>query len=302
MFFYLEWIDKRPTRIELVKERPQTINYEIPFNIKKEKFLLCGNINPSFVTYYPPPHLKYSKNQYLLSHLQKSVRRMNDIKAVQTSKHLIDLDCNSFLRRLPIIMLEDVTLHSSFPIIIWLMIASSKKYQLKLEMIKWLLGVVYYLSNETSKQIYFKEEKEYQWDESILSDEYNLLLKSLRFRKAYGGMGGDMKMIEYYVGLVLRNEISIKDSKIPLVKPFMEDLKKNEWIYEANDFHCNRYILDSVQHYHPNFKKDYLKLLIWNFSSSLNPREPVTKDKKQEDDWDTIKKTVKRIQKECKYY
>ena len=87
-----------------------------------------------------------------------------------------------------------------------------------------------------------------------------------------------MKMIEYYVGLVLRNEISIKDSKIPLVKPFMEDLKKNEWIYEANDFHCNRYILDSVQHYHPNFKKDYLKLLIWNFSSSLNPRESVTKD------------------------
>ena len=99
---------------------------------------------------------------------------MDDIKAVQTSKHLIDLDCNSFLRRLPIIMLEDVTLHSSFPIIIWLMIASSKKYQLKLEMIKWLLGVVYYLSNETSKQMYFKEEKEYQWDESILSDEYAL--------------------------------------------------------------------------------------------------------------------------------
>ena len=130
MFFYLQWIDRRPTKIELLKDKPDDVNYETTFRIKKEKYVLCGNINPSFVTYYPPPKLQYSKNQYLLSHLQKCVRRMDDIKAVQTSKHLIDLDCNSFLRRLPIIMLEDVTLHESFPIIVWLMIAYSKDFKI----------------------------------------------------------------------------------------------------------------------------------------------------------------------------
>ena len=159
MFFYLEWTDKRPTKVELRKERPKDINYECNFRIKKEKYVLCGNINQSFVRYYPPPKLEYTKNQYLLSHLQKSVRRMDDIKAVQTAKHLIDLDCNSFLRRLPIIMLEDVTLHESISVIVWLMIASSKKYPIKIEMVKWLLGVVYYLSNEPQKETYFKEEK-----------------------------------------------------------------------------------------------------------------------------------------------
>ena len=302
MFFYLQWIDKRPTRIELLKERPDDVNYECDFRIKKDKYVLCGNINPSFVQYYPPPKLEYTKNQYLLSHLQKSVRRMDDIKAVQTSKHLIDLDCNSFLRRLPIIMLEDVTLHESFSVIVWLMIASSKKFKIRIEMVKWLLGVVYYLSNEPRKETYFKEEKEYQWDESVTPPNIHLLLKTLRFRKAYGGMKGDMMMIEYYIGLVLNNNVFIRKTKIPLVKPFMENLSKNEWIYEANDFHCNRYIIDNIQRYHSRYTKDYLKLLIWNFSSSLNKREMIEKDTKQQEDWEIVKKTVRKIQKLCKYY
>ena len=302
MFFYLQWIDKRPTRIELLKERPDDVNYECDFRIKKDKYILCGNINPSFVQYYPPPKLEYTKNQYLLSHLQKSVRRMDDIKAVQTSKHLIDLDCNSFLRRLPIIMLEDVTLHESFNVIVWLMIASSKKFKIRIEMVKWLLGVVYYLSNEPQKETYFKEEKEYQWDESVTPPNIHLLLKTLRFRKAYGGMKGDMMMIEYYIGLVLNNKVFIRKTKIPLVKPFMKSLSKKEWIYEANDFHCNRYIIDNIQRYHSRYTKDYLKLLIWNFSSSLNKREMIEKDTKQQEDWEIVAKTVRKIQKLCKYY
>tara|TARA_B100000575_G_C23120612_1_gene648420 strand:+ start:695 stop:1603 length:909 start_codon:yes stop_codon:yes gene_type:complete len=302
MFFYLEWLDKRPNKIELLKDEPQEINFQIPFKIKKDKYILCGNINPDFRTYYPPPKLEYTKNQYLLSHLQKSVRRMDDIKSVQTAKHLIDLDCTSFLRRLPIIMLEDVTIHESIVVIVWLMIADSKKYPLKIEMMKWLLGVVYYLSNETLKTHYLKEEDEYEWDERNTTDEVNILLKTLRFRKAYGGMKGDMQMIEYYLGLILRNDIHIQTSKIPLVKPFMSNLSKKDWIYEANDFHCNRYIIDRIQQYYPRYKKEYLKTLIWKFSSSLNKRESVVNDTKQEEDWDIIKGGVKKIQKSCKYY
>ena len=42
---------------------------------------------------------------------------MEDVKSVQTAKHIIDLDCNSFLRRLPIIMIEDVTLHDHFQLL-----------------------------------------------------------------------------------------------------------------------------------------------------------------------------------------
>ena len=302
MFFYLQWINKRPTKIEILKDKPDDVNYETTFRIKKEKYILCGNINPSFVTYYPPPKLEYSKNQYLLSHLQKCVRRMNDIKAVQTSKHLIDLDCNSFLRRLPIIMLEDVTLHESFPIIVWLMIAYSKDFKIKIEIVKWLLGVVYYLSNEVYKTTYFKYKEEYKWDEDVTPSNINFILKTMRFRKAYGGMKGDMEMIEYYIGLVLQNEIFIRKAKIPLVRPFMEGLNKKEWIYEANDFHCNRSIIDRIQFHHNRYTKDYLKLLIWNFSSSINQRENIEKDQSQIEDWKIIERTVRKIQRSCIYY
>ena len=82
----------------------------------------------------------------------------------------------------------------------------------------------------------------------------------------------------------------------------MKNLSKKEWIYEANDFHCNRSIIDRVQIYHPRYTKDYIKLLIWNFSSSFNRRESTDKDKKQEEDWEVIEKTVRKVQKSCIYY
>ena len=47
---------------------------------------------------------------------------------------------------------------------------------------------------------------------------------------------------------------------------------------------------------------EYIKTLIWNFSSSQNNRIVLTQDKKQIDDWEKIKNVVKYIQKTCIYY
>ena len=121
MYFYLEWLEKKPSIILMTNERPSNINFESQFKIDKKEFIICGNISEKFTNYETGP-IVYSKNQYLLSHLQKCVRRMKTLKCVQTAKHLIDVDVTSLLRRLPIIMLEDVTIHESISIIIWLMI------------------------------------------------------------------------------------------------------------------------------------------------------------------------------------
>ena len=196
MYFHLDWSGRRPNAINLLKTRPSDINYEVVFNICKKKYILSGNIADDFIDYSPEVAFAYTKVPYLLSHLQKSIRRMDSVKAVKTAKHLIDLDSISFIRRLPIIMLEDVAFHESFLVIIWLMIAISKGYKLKVEIIKWLLGVVYYLSNEEYKEKYLKEDIIYEWDEDATSDNVNIILNTLRFRKEYGGMKGDMSMIE----------------------------------------------------------------------------------------------------------
>jgi hypothetical protein len=301
MFFYLEWIEKRPTIITIINEKPKNITFEVPVNIDGTEVILCGTINNKFTKYYPPCKLPYTKNQYLLSHIQKSIRRMEDIKSVQSAKHLIDLDCQSFLRRLPIIMMEDVTIHESITVVTWLMIAVSKGFEMKYEMVKWLLGIIYYLSNETKKTDYLTnniEKKE--WD--VTDRKLNTVLYSLRFRKCYGGMKGDMNMIEYYIHNILSRNIETTTDKIPLVKIEMEDIKKKEWIYQSNDFHCNRHILTKVKRYFPTMTEDKIKQLIWCFSSSLNKRECISYDKKLNNEWELISKVVKRVQKSCIFY
>ena len=224
---------------------------------------------------------------------------MDDVKSVKTAKHLLDLDCTSFLRRLPIIMLEDVTLHDSFPILIWLMIAHSKKFEMKQEIVKWLLGVVYHLATLNDVTFYSNTEIE----EIEIGDTADILLNTLRFRKAYGGMTGDMNMIEYYTHLLYHNKLESANCKVPLVKLDMEPLLKKEWIYQANDFHCNRSIISQIQRHYPKYTKEYLKLLLWNFSSSQNNRIHISKrDKKQSEEWAKIERVVRKIQKACIFY
>ena len=133
MYFYLEWLEKRPSKIIITKEKPKNINFISEFKMNKEKFIICGNISNDFKNYEYSKELRYRKNQYLSSHLQKCIRRMDILRSIQTAKHFIDLDIQSFLRRLPIIMLEDVCIHNSFPILIWLMISISKGFQMKNE-------------------------------------------------------------------------------------------------------------------------------------------------------------------------
>ena len=303
MYFYLEWKDKRPQQVRYTLIKPEYINFECSFQIKDQKFCICGNINPSFKDYVFSSELHYTKNQYLMSHLQKCVRRMDNVKAVKTAKHLIDLDLNSFLRRLPIIMLEDVSIHNSIAIIVWLMIANSKKFIMKEEIVKWLLGVVYYLSNEPEKTEYMnKNVPVYEWRNKSFSEEIKIILYSLYFRKNYGGMEGDMNMIEYYIGLITQNKVKILNEKTPVIKVEMKPLLKKEWVYQANDFHCNRYILTRIKQYFPTISEEKIKQLIWYFSSSKNNRVFVNYDDDLRKEWEKIKPTVRQIQKNCIYY
>lgn len=62
----------------------------------------------------------------LKSVLQKSVRRRRPLPAVRVAMELADKSLDDLLRRLPIIMLEDSMLHPDLPLLVWLMVASSK--------------------------------------------------------------------------------------------------------------------------------------------------------------------------------
>lgn len=296
MYFYLKWEDRRPDTIKLLNEKPKKVNFLGTFKVNGTGHTICGWINPSFHIYYPPVKKTHKKSQYLSSHLQKCIRRMDDVKSIKTAKNFIELDYTSFIRRLPIIMLEDVCLHESFPILIWLMISNTKGFKLKVPIFKWLLGVVYHLAKCNEKTCYSKIN-----GDIVIDNKEGILENTLRFRKCYGGMKGDMEMIEFYTQN-LKN-IDVNTDKIFIIKHTIEGLDNGEWLIEANDFHCNKHILDYIKGLFPKYDKEYIKELIWIFSSSRNYRtDHLEYTKKEMNDWCIIEKNVKKYQKKCIYY
>jgi hypothetical protein len=194
-------------------------------------------------------------------------------------------------------MLEDVTIHESLSVIVWLMIANTKGFQIKEEILKWLLGVIYHLTKCESYTEYSKFE-----DNIDLSEIKDVILHSLSFRKSYGGMKGDMQMIEYYIQKILVKDIIIMNDKINIIKLDIEDLEYNKWLKCANDFHCNRYIIHHIKNRY-SYDEDYIKRLIWYFSSSYNKRYPLIEySKKENEDWEKIKKDIFLYQKNCIFY
>jgi hypothetical protein len=78
----------------------------------------------------------------LKSILQKSIRRRKPLPSVRVAMELADKSFGDLLRRLPIIVVEDSTLHPDVPLLVWLMIASSKDYNVPLTLMKRTLQIV----------------------------------------------------------------------------------------------------------------------------------------------------------------
>lgn len=66
----------------------------------------------------------------LKSVLQKSVRRRKPLPSVRVAMELADKSLSDLLRRLSIIAVEDSTVHPDVPLMVWLMMAVSKDFEL----------------------------------------------------------------------------------------------------------------------------------------------------------------------------
>lgn len=228
---------------------------------------------------YKPQLSKWTSIKFLKSHLQKCVRRMKSKLAVESAAEIMRLDMNHFLRRLPIIIIEDVDLVKQLPTTIWLMIAYSKGYKLRDKDVSWLLGVVKALAKcpertivDNKKILKYKKE----WIESE-----NVILNSILLRIAYGGMGGDMVMLRN--AAVLSYNRDIIDLTIKSVKINNKFLKVEKILPVGVDFHVGKNILyDIQQHLRKNnlfVNKETLKEWMWQTRSGFNKRHKYKKEK-----------------------
>ena len=108
-----------------------------------------------------------------------------------------------FVRRLCIIMLEDALLHPQLPLVVWLMMTSTHGYHPPMFLLDQLLQITYELATvpvyDPLPHGMDSQPLSQQEVKALLGEtpEY-LLVKCLLTRAAYGGMGGDVAMMNRY--------------------------------------------------------------------------------------------------------
>lgn len=213
----------------------------------------------------------------LKSQLQKSIRRKLSDLSLNIAYQMINLSFNDFIRRLPIITLEDVIINQYYPILIWMMVAySTGKWSPNKNDILWLLSYVKYLCNIDFRENYSKIE----FDTPICDFDnhfYNNLIYSLDLRKAYGGMKGDIKFIAWLIREWIQRfkdnskYICALNSEIILITHF----PKLEFIdfIEGVDFHHYPSIIKEIHSKYYNLSHESIKTAIWHGSSKINYRK-----------------------------
>ena len=255
------------------KETPKTYWKKI-IKIGYREVILYLSYTPNVVEHYEYYELeKYTS--FLLSHLQKCIRRNNYKMAVHTAEILLEVSPIHLLRRLPIIMIEDSFIHYSIPTIVFLMCLASNGYRIEDTQKKWLLGVVYIIASCKYKE--HVEPEKFQFSKKIKGihtrkEEIQNILYSLETRKEYGGMKCDKKMIEsymnhYYSIDTIWNKVYNK-KVIPIYRNSIQS-SKNEWIQEAYDFHCSSFLLDNLEMEFSGYTKEEYKNMIWKNQSSI---------------------------------
>ena len=277
--FYLNWTTMK---IKWLNDIPSKCNFKKECTWAKKKIMVCG--------YFPKEKeinhtSSYSNINYLKSHLQKCIRRGN-LYSKNTAYEMLFLDNASFLRRLPIIVVEDVILVDTFPILIWLMLMP--EVTKRQSVVMWLIGFVGALTKLNKKGNYNKLKQ--------VGTKADNMVWALEIRKDYGGMKGDMALLNGVIydylngGDVIKMEINPEKG---------EPLPADKWELSAIDFHCSDILsrLDTNTSYH-NLKK-----IVWNHRSSINFRNSKGRIIPYDEykTWNEIKDQLDIISKELIY-
>lgn len=222
---------------------------------------------------FPIPEMRTVAGIPLLkSNLQKAIRRGLILEALQSALALLQRDSMEFFRRLPIIYIEDVCLMDSYPIAIWLMMAE-KEYTLDGMDVDILLQIVKQLCDCTS---WYDDSVNYitpmEIGPSVL--EHNDPVLALYYRSLYGGMKGDMAMLNnaiyYYLSQPKR-----------IVRAVYEEMDYDNIgstvsiLEESVDFHPFPAMLTLLSK-QTSLESDSIKTAIWYVESAINVRKPHT--------------------------
>jgi hypothetical protein len=235
----------------------------------------------------------------LKSNLQKAIRRGNKKIAIYTTILLLKLDSNALFRRLPIIMIEDVTLFDSIDILMWWSMSNAyatDSYKFSSKDFCILINIVSNLCDCLECYDYENESSDITIDYNKIQKEYPHCL-GLYYRKLYGGMKGDMRMLDRAIEYFSRNILEHKRTTYVSLSEFIINPEEHlEIIPEAIDFHCYPQILNELNREFPFLKEEQIQEMIWFSESAINIRKPKTIEKsniyREIKAWNQLKKQL----------
>jgi hypothetical protein len=182
---------------------PAGIIWTASIQLRREKseLLLTTSVVPEERPALVKKHSRLSV-PVLKSILQKAVRRRRPLPATRAAMEIVDKDIGELLRRLPIIILEDSTLHPELPLLVWLMAAESKGYKLSRRLVTKVLQIVHETAScpWTDDVVAPPKEDIDGSTESTFSlpPECETMLRAIHLRAQYGGMACDVSMLKLY--------------------------------------------------------------------------------------------------------
>ncbi|ORZ31557.1 hypothetical protein BCR44DRAFT_1264598 [Catenaria anguillulae PL171] len=243
---------------------------------------------------------------YLKSHLQKCIRRRLVDQSVSTALALINVNYNEFIRRIPIIAVEDARVFgAAYPVLVWLMLAASKGYTpLPQSLVPDVLGAVAQIaaSNVQDKGWMHCPKGQRGNEVTVVLNSIEVaeglprwardILWSIRCRREFGGMAGDIKMLDQSLICLFHRfstcpDRSVLESQFLAPVPILPaqaipgPIQPNRFLLNAIDFHVSPIIAHLAARY-PQFSEDLLKATIWECSSGVNRRSAAT-------NWDPVK-------------
>ena len=296
--FYVDWTAPQPCA-QWLTNVPERIDFSATVKWREASGMnltvCCRHADDhkpfDFTSVSDASSLKFSERHLFLikSHLQKCIRRLLTVKAIETAFVFAQLDLSGLVRRLSVIMIEDVALDASMTVLSWLVAALSKGYLMSQPQIEWLLGVTRWLSDYPASDRRSRDSPDALEpvkmikavdDATSVSNANKDVLYSLLFRASYGGLKCDTKMFYDYAAIWLHRFIQGRElDRREIVSCLIhsgsvKNLNVSDIELSSIDYHCYIQIIKHIKQKHPECSDAEIRRTIWHCSSKINLRYP----------------------------
>jgi hypothetical protein len=225
------------------------------------------------------------------SHLQKCVRRSNAHGAVWSAGVLLDVAPDALLRRIPIVMIEDVAPHTCLTVLVWLMASGC---QLTVTMHRWILGTVWLLASAPHRDPVPPHHATPPPSTAIVTRTittlggggvHSDLIFAMLLRRSFGGMQGDMEMM----GLSAHRSMQQSVVDWAPVTP-VDGSPRPPWELAAVDFHICHVVKTLADR--TRLAEKTIRRAMWHCSSSSTDKLPAPPEPADMD-------TLRAVWREC---